>query len=1470
MPRRRINRLNPEKGESPFLRFYKAAQINYTLNRLLLFIGLLFLQPLQAQLVDAIYPIDYIQVSQGLPDRTVTSIVQDHYGFMWFGTNNGLCRYDGYRLVTYQHRPDDSASISNNYIRCLYVDRKGRIWVGTRGGLNCYDHISDNFRRYNRSSQLDGDTVHTLIEDPHGRIWVATNVGGLQYLDPKGKFFRPYLHPFLRPKERTDGEDYCIVNQLMLDSQGNLWAASLGAGLVKINTSTLKYKNYIQYRLPATPYAKTTIVSYRAMLMKDNKILLGNNYGITEFDPQYGTFTNLLVPPPPILSNQQYGLNVENFWCDEYGNVWFTVHPYRIPFNLCKIDLNNYRTTYYSTDPMRVSNIEIQHIRAIYEDNTGIFWLGTDGDGIIKFQQPSNFKSLYINISDTTSEVSGTVTALCEDSRGQLWIGTPKGLYRYSPNENILYKYKPDSSRENRISSEFITTIFEDRHKRLWIGTHRWFYRYNRQSDDFTLFTFPVDPKQVKKISYVRSISQGQGENLWIGTAAGLYSFSPKYNTFTHQPTPLTNVQASYYDRLISEVYTDRQGDVWIGSWSYGLLRWIPARNQWQFFSTESFSYNITNNKITDILEDSQGRIWIATDGGGLNIFDCSSQRMQPFEHNYMICSPRIIGLHEDASGSFWILSDAGISRYTPRLGTLQNFSKAEGLTYFQGKYEYQSILSPQPLSTEKIFIRRQLTIYNNHYMNRKGWIYVGGSNGINYFHPDSLLKKTPKTKLVITNATIPQHRSLTFSDLIRNNHLVLNHYQNNIIIDYALLNFGQRDKISYAHILEGYDRDWSPRHTSNTTIYSSLPPGKYTFRVNGVSTGVGSVFSEAVLYITIKPPFWATTWFKFALIFSAGLLISGIFIVRTNVIRRQKQALEVEVAIRTLELEEKTKALEAAHANLERKVAERTAELVETNVALEREIQVRKETENALRASEATARVLLNAPSDLAFLLAPDGTILALNRALAVRFGLPEEEIVGKKFDLFVAPDVAKIRHAKLRECIEKKQLIRWEDISRDTIYDNSFYPIMNSAGEVTTIAAYAKDITDQKMIEKFLRDARATLEEEVQKRTQELKQANEQLRKEIHFRQITEARLRASEQRFRDLFQNSIDPIWTTDNAGTFLSVNKSTIDISGFTKKELLNKNPLDLVPPAHRFRVLLNFHRVLRGESVNFECDLVTKSGEVRNMWLKMRPLTEDGQILGMHGIGRDITQLKAAARDLQASEAAKRQSLRQFTLQLAHEIKNPLSTIKSSAQLVANSQSAQKDPHIQRHMETINRNVELCNQVIQELYAYTHPHGYQYQLLPADQLMQKLRERVASRSETFPQIKTNWSLPEKLPLISVDEERLLNALQNIYFNALESISNKGRISCTAQAINKNTQVRITIKDTGAGIAAEDLDKIFQPFYSRKAKGFGIGLTVAKETIEACGGSITVTSQIGKGTTFTIILPTINDAQKIHAT
>jgi len=356
-----------------------------------------------------------------------------------------------------------------------------------------------------------------------------------------------------------------------------------------------------------------------------------------------------------------------------------------------------------------------------------------------------------------------------------------------------------------------------------------------------------------------------------------------------------------------------------------------------------------------------------------------------------------------------------------------------------------------------------------------------------------------------------------------------------------------------------------------------------------------------------------------------------------------------------------------------------------------------------------------------------------------------------------------------------------------------------------------------------------------------------------EVQVQQRTEE-LYKSEEEYRDLFDNAYDVIWISDIDGNIQAINHFFQEMLGYSKKEIIGTNLLNYINEEHRFRAIRNYLKFRRDQLTECELNYKTRDNGVRILWLKVRGIYENGSIVGIHGIGRDSTELKKAQAELREAERIKRESMKQLTLKLAHEIKNPLTCITSSAQLVAASKDTKEKPKIQRHMNIINKNVNICNQVIRELYSFTHKPKINFSDIQVSDLIKDLRIFAENRIGYESKIKIVSSISDSDIHILGDKFRLEQAFANLINNAVDAITEEGTLTIDAFLTKKT--IIIEISDTGCGMLPETLENIYKPFYTSKSGGFGLGMPVVKDIIDAHQGTINIISKPDQGSTFRI--------------
>ena len=830
---------------------------------------------------------ELLSVEEGLTDATIHCITQDSKGFLWIGTEGGLFRYDGYKFKVFQNKPENPYSLSNNNIHALYADSSKDLWIGTYGGgLNNFDLMKEIFTRYMHQTEditsISDNEIVSIIKDREGYLWIGTYGGGLNKVDLNAKTgshltFIRYNHNINNPSSIAGDEVYTICE----DKSGVIWIGT--------NNGLSRYliggDNFINYR-------RNT----------DNPNSLSNNkiHSIIEDSASelwigtYGGGLNKLIhdktddsifflhykndPNDPVTINDN---NVFTMFEDSKGLLWIgTLSGGLNIFNTKSTSFTNYK--YDVNDPSALSS---NLIYSIFEDNSGIIWVGPhSGNGIHKFdplKEQFNNDSYYIQKPVDLSIKN--VFPLCEDDSGILWIGTYDGLYRVDCNNGSFIKYINDPNNPTSLSNDRIVTICEDASNKLWIGTlGGGINKFDKEKEKFVSYRY--DPNNVRSISndmvlatYIDPLGL-----IWIGTyGGGLNIFDPKDESvlhFKHDPEDSTTLS----DNRINSIFEDRNGNIWIGTWSGGLNRFDRQTKLFTHYTNDPYDpTSISINYVYSIYEDSAGFLWIGTNNGGLNRFDYNKGVFKSYRMSDGLPSETVYGLLEDDNGHFWLSTKNGLSKFDPITGEVRNYDMKDGLT--DNEFNYKSYCKT-----------------------KSGYFIFGGTNGLNIFHPDSLIDNTHIPPVVITdfqlfNETVPtgfdekRDRTILNTSIAETDELELKYDENIFSFEFAALDFHAPEKNKYAYIMEGFEENWNYTNADRRFVtYTNLDPGEYTFRVNASNNH--GVWNEegASIKIIILPPWWATTY---AYLFYVLLIIGTIYLVWRMQLKRVKIKHEYEMS---------------------------------------------------------------------------------------------------------------------------------------------------------------------------------------------------------------------------------------------------------------------------------------------------------------------------------------------------------------------------------------------------------------------------------------------------------------------------------------------------------------------------------------------------------------------------------------------
>lgn len=831
---------------------------------------------------------EQISLTQGLSQSIVQCIYQDRTGFMWFGTEDGLNQYDGYKFSVLRNNPEDLNSLSYNNITAIYEDRSGILWIGTfYGGLNQYDPRTKRFIRYQHAhddpNSLSNNNINAIIQDRSGTIWIGTDNGLNQLILPgtnisgrQSEMDGPAFMRHQHDPNNTNSLSHNIVRSICLDASGALWIGTDdGLNMLLQNEDEPDRPNFIRYQHDSkNPNSLSHNEVYAIVQDRFGTLWIGTKGGglnrLDRFTNQFIHYRHDPNNPKGLSHNDVYEI-----FEDRSGLLWIGTNG----GGLCIFDRENEEFTCFQHDPFDPSSISYNEIRAICEDRSGLIWIGTYGGGIAKVDKGKNkFKRYEHDPRNRNSLSHAIVWSIYEDQFGVLWIGTHGGgLNRLDRRQNRWKHYRHDPNDPNSLSSDIVRIVYEDNSGRLWIGTHGGgICIFDRATERFVRYLHDANNPSSLSRNEIRSIYQDRSGSIWIGTyGGGLDKLVPGDKPdaapmFVHYRNDPNDAQSLSND-FVRTIYEDRSGAFWIGTEGGGLNRLDRQSGRFDQFRSDPQNPNSLNNDyIFSIYEDREGSLWLGTWGGGLNKFDRSVERFAHYTEQDGLPNDAIYGILEDDQGNLWLSTNNGLSKFDPQTETFKNYSVEDGLqsNEFNG---------------------------GSYYKSQSGEMFFGGIAGFNSFYPDEI-RDNPFIPPVIITAFSKLNQEVKFDRPIAEiKELKLSHKDYVFSFEFAALDFTAPEKNRYAYQMAELDQDWIYTHSKKRfATYTTLAPGKYTFRVKGSNND--GVWNEqgAAINIIITPPIWKTWWFR---LLAMLLLIGFIYFLLRRRLRNIRLKTELQAA---------------------------------------------------------------------------------------------------------------------------------------------------------------------------------------------------------------------------------------------------------------------------------------------------------------------------------------------------------------------------------------------------------------------------------------------------------------------------------------------------------------------------------------------------------------------------------------------
>ncbi len=797
-----------------------------------------------------------LSLREGLSQSIIEGALQDKKGFLWFATEDGLNRYDGYHFKVLRNEAGNANSLSYNDLKCLHEDRAGNLWIGTfEGGLNRFDPSTAQFTRYRHDARdpasIASNTVRAIAEDRDGTLWVGTQGRGLDQFDPRTGTFRHFPPDPANPSSLANGD----VRALLLGSSGVLWVGTYGGGLHRFDPRTRSFT-----KVKIQPGSQGLTQGLVTTLLEDSKgVLWAGTYdgGITALDPGTGAFTNYRSDPrdeESLSSNQ-----VKALWEDRQGTLWVGTDG----AGLNRFHRETGTFTRYRHDPSNPRSLSSDRVFCLFQDRSRVLWVGTYGGGLNKLDlAKKKFLHVKNEPSNPASLSHDIVWSFWEDTDGSVWIGTDSGgLNQWERQANTFRHFRHDPRNTSSLSHDAVRVVFQDRGGTLWLGTNGGgLNRLDKTAGTFVRYLHDESNPASLAHNELRAVYEDRAGDLWVGTlGGGLDRLDRATGGFVHHRHDPGNPQTLSSD-FVRCILEDSQGNLWVGTQGGGLNRFDPKSGIAERFQADpANTKSLSNNFVFALHEDREGTLWVATYGGGLNKLRRGKKTFDHFSEAEGLASNSVYAILEDERGRLWLSTNNGLSCFDPGRSTFQNYDARDGLqsNEFNG---------------------------GSFFKTKRGEMFFGGINGFNVFFPNEIVINPEAPPVVITdlqlfNESVPagqavRGRTLLDRPVEYTREIELSPEDNMVTFEFAALHFVAPEKNRYAYRLEGFGSGWIlARSDRRSATFTGLSPGDYVFRVKGASPD--GVWNEtgAAIRLKVLPAFWATWWFRLMTVASIGLL---------------------------------------------------------------------------------------------------------------------------------------------------------------------------------------------------------------------------------------------------------------------------------------------------------------------------------------------------------------------------------------------------------------------------------------------------------------------------------------------------------------------------------------------------------------------------------------------------------------------
>ncbi len=816
-------------------------------------------------------------VDNGLSQNNVTCILQDHLGFMWFGTDDGLNKFDGYSFFVYRRESNNKNSIGNNSVTSLIEDNYKNIWVGTQNGLYKYVRQENKFVRIKLPSVISQDNVISKMSIYGDNLWVGTANSSIHNVNVKNNTITTYL--------TVDDKGNVVVNNHIYSLYAfNEDYVFVGTKYTGLNIIFPKKNQIIHKKIHNEKTGIQETINFVATITKlsERSIIINtdSNYPLVV---DVKTFKSSLLIEPNYLDKYRVGYSLD-FVRDNENVLIGSNGSYLISYNLSTKKIKEYKDNLGKVKWFNVVN-------DVFIDSESCYWIATSGTGVFYYNpQVKQFVTLNYLEDQKKGLRFSSIRTLYQSKSDEIWVGGYGGLTKLNTKTlevkdfaklainigepNKKYKFIPSENIYN------ITPDFYEPNRYFWVGTEgQGLFKFDQIKEEFTALVYSDKyGRDIDGELQVFATVFDKNGNMYVGTSAGLIRFSENYTKvtkFKHDAFDIKSIQPGRIRTLL----VDSDNILWIGSDIAGLSYYNEDENRFVKFPIDNENHNsLSNARINDIFEDSKGRLWIGTWGGGLNLLNKESGVFTSFSTKDGLPNDVIYCILEDDENNLWLSTNLGLTRFDFQKKSFVNFDVNDGL---------------------------QANEFNKNasFKGKDGVLYFGGVKGITYFNPKGILNNRIKPNVVLTSFKIFNKPSLSNRDINLIKEIEILSEDIVFSFEFAGLSYYQPYKNRYRYRLVGFSNDWIDLGTKRDITFTSLEPDTYYLEI--IASNNDGVWNEKpfVLKLVVIPPFYKSWAFLTLVFFISGGMIVGFVYFKIHENRKKKEILENLVNQKTNEL---------------------------------------------------------------------------------------------------------------------------------------------------------------------------------------------------------------------------------------------------------------------------------------------------------------------------------------------------------------------------------------------------------------------------------------------------------------------------------------------------------------------------------------------------------------------------------------